>query len=89
MTSAEKNKTLSDFSSGEDGKGLRVLVSTSIIEARLRVGVDVPRAGVCVVENAEMFGLSQLHQIRGRLGRTDRGKAAPTSTASTAEVRVL
>ncbi|CAN0427791.1 unnamed protein product, partial [Scytosiphon promiscuus] len=68
MTSAEKNKTLSDFSSSGDGKGLRVLVSTSIIE----VGVDVPRAGVCVVENAEMFGLSQLHQIRGRLGRTDR-----------------
>lgn len=39
--------------------------------------MDVPRAGVCVVENAEMFGLSQLHQLRGRLGRTDRGKNGP------------
>eukprot|EP00903_Cladosiphon_okamuranus_P021747 g19995.t1 len=78
MTSAEKNKTLSDFSAAEKGKGLRVLVSTSIIE----VGVDVPRAGVCVVENAEMFGLSQLHQLRGRLGRTNRGKAREASTAA-------
>eukprot|EP00904_Undaria_pinnatifida_P013740 jgi/Undpi1/9497/HiC_scaffold_27.g11953.m1 len=78
MTSAEKTKTLADFSAVEDGKGLRVLVSTSIIE----VGVDVPRAGVCVVENAEMFGLSQLHQIRGRLGRTDRGKTAVSSPTS-------
>lgn len=167
MTSAEKNRTLSDFSEGKTGKGLRVLVSTSIIEVRgqhpgsgdggiseglvgaeilavlsllehetrgsrnyvralyigtaqgpkpvlkqvqrsvraccaqqplmicisdpyccccccgwhafatstaVKVGVDVPRAAVCVVENAEMFGLSQLHQLRGRLGRTDRGR---------------
>ncbi|CAN0408302.1 unnamed protein product, partial [Scytosiphon promiscuus] len=86
MNSAEKNRTLSEFSGGEEGNGLRVLVSTSIIE----VGVDVPRAAVCVVENAEMFGLSQLHQLRGRLGRTDRGKngqANATSPATTSAVR--
>ncbi|CAN0150927.1 unnamed protein product [Ectocarpus sp. 6 AP-2014] len=83
MTSAEKNKRLSEFSGGEKGKGLRVLVSTSIIE----VGVDVPRAGVCVVENAEMFGLSQLHQLRGRLGRTDRGKRERSTTAPTGSLQ--
>ncbi|CAN0241805.1 unnamed protein product, partial [Hapterophycus canaliculatus] len=79
MTSAEKNRTLSEFSGGQQGQGLRVLVSTSIIE----VGVDVPRAGVCVVENAEMFGLSQLHQLRGRLGRTDRGKRGHATSPAT------
>ena len=57
----EKNQTLAAFTAGE----MDVLVSTTVIE----VGVNVPNATVMVVENAECFGLSQLHQLRGRVGR--------------------
>ena len=61
MKPAEKDMVMSKFTSGET----KVLVSTTVIE----VGVNVPNATLMIVENAERFGLSQLHQLRGRVGR--------------------
>lgn len=64
MKSAAKDAVMRDFAAGK----IDVLVATTVVE----VGVNVPEATLMIIENAERFGLSQLHQLRGRVGRGDR-----------------
>ncbi len=76
MASAEKDAAMEAFRKGETD----VLVCTTVVE----VGVDVPNATLIVIEDAEMFGLSQLHQLRGRVGRGDvPGKAVLLASTET------
>ena len=63
MKPMDRDNAMRSFQSGES----RLLVATTVIE----VGVDIPEAGIIIIENAERFGLAQLHQLRGRVGRSD------------------
>jgi len=87
MPAAEKAAVMALFTSGQ----VAVLVSTTVIE----VGVDVPNASLMVIEHAERFGLSQLHQLRGRVGRGAAASACvllysgPLSDASKARLKAM
>ena len=74
MKNSEKDEVMAKFKNRE----YDILVSTTVVE----VGVDVPNATVIVIENAERFGLPQLHQLRGRVGRCDLQSYCIISTAS-------
>ncbi|MHC1758487.1 MAG: ATP-dependent DNA helicase RecG [Negativicutes bacterium] len=79
MTSTEKEKAMRDFVEG----GTSVLISTTVIE----VGINVPRATMMIVEDADRFGLAQLHQLRGRVGRgADRSYCVLLHNESSARV---
>ena len=77
MNTAEKEKTMKKFRDGE----IQCLICTTVVE----VGVDVPNAAVMVIETAERFGLSQLHQLRGRVGRGSFESTCILITDSTSE----
>jgi len=81
MPPAERIAVLADFAAG----GTPILVATTVVE----VGVDVPEATLMIVENAESFGLAQLHQLRGRIGRSHRKSwcALIVGKAATPEAR--
>src|SRR5262249_36276674 len=67
MKGEERDRVMERFA----GAGIDLLVATTVVE----VGVDVPEATVMVIEHAERFGLAQLHQLRGRIGRSDKASS--------------
>jgi ATP-dependent DNA helicase RecG len=87
MRGTDKDRAMAQFAAGETG----LLVATTVVE----VGVDVPAATIMVIENAERFGLAQLHQLRGRIGRGSEASTClllykePLNEMSTARLKVI